>query len=361
MAPDVKIRDLSPEVYARLQERARANGRSMEAELRLLVADAVGLSLPPNHAASYQSGKKTSMSSLVLELQEQALNPDILITDLLRKAKVAAAKLRVGDILEWVTYELEGYPDDDAVIPDYREIRGVAKGFNPLRGWLKIQFENPEQEEQISTQKSRQPISEIETLAEIKDGSLTFIASNALAVGLSNATEARIFVARSQIVRILEAVRNRILSWALALEGQGILGEGFSFSPNEKAQAANSDFRVGAQHYTVYGSVGVIGAVSDSVVSQNTGAQMEPLARALQALSNLAASVEDPGGVLVAVSAERAAIAASSQPNVTLVERLVAGMSSVVQGIAALGPAWTAVTTEAVKLGLNVGLPGSHS
>lgn len=38
---DVKIRDLDPTVYQRLQERARTNGRSMEAELRALVAESL--------------------------------------------------------------------------------------------------------------------------------------------------------------------------------------------------------------------------------------------------------------------------------------------------------------------------------
>jgi hypothetical protein len=39
--PDVKIRDLDPEVFRRLQERAYGNRRSMEAELRMIVAESV--------------------------------------------------------------------------------------------------------------------------------------------------------------------------------------------------------------------------------------------------------------------------------------------------------------------------------
>lgn len=361
MAPDLKIRAISPDVYAGLQERARTNGRSMEAELRLIVAEAVGSSLPTNQLPATRPGKRVSMPSLVLDLQEGALNPDISITDLLRKVKVAAAKLRISDILEWVTYELDGYPDDNAVIPDYREIRGIAKGFNPLQGWLKIQFENPELEERVSTQKSRQPISEIETLAEIEDGSLTFAISSAFTKGsLSYATEARIFVARSQIVRILDAAKNRVLSWALALEEHGILGEGISFSPDEKVQATNADFQF-STHYTVHGNVGILGDVSESSVTQNIPGPMDPLAELLHALSDRAAKLDEPNGMVVALAAERAAVAAaSSRPNATFVERLVGGMSSAVQGIAALAPAWAAVSSEAAKLGLNIGLPGSH-
>jgi hypothetical protein len=320
----------------------------MEAELRLIVADAVGLPLA--------LGKRMPISSLVLELQEQALNPNASITGLLRKVKVAAAKLGLNDILEWVTFELDGYPNDDDVIPDYRQIRGIAKGLNPLRGWLKIEFENPELEKRVSTQKSPQPISEIEALAEISDGALAFVMSSAFTKGvLSHATDARIFVARSQIIRILDAVRNRVLNWALALERQGILGEGVSFSSDEKTQASNSDFHF-EPHYTVHGNVGVIGDLSESIVKQSNGASMDSLARALQSLSDVAVTLEDSRGIVVAAAAERAVTAAgSARPNITLVERLIGGMSALVQGIGALGPAWTAVTTEAARLGLHFG------
>jgi hypothetical protein len=233
------------------------------------------------------------------------------------------------------------------------------RALTPLRGWLKIQFDDPRLEEKVSTQKSRQPISEIEPLAESEDGALTFVASSALAKGLSYATEARIFVARSQIVRILDAVRNRVLDWALDLEEQGITGEGMSFSPDEKAQAIKSHFNFGTFNI-VHGPVGVLGDVSESTVTQTINTPMESLANDLRALSDLAAGLDDPSGIVVAVAAERAAIAAASaQPSVTLVERLIGGLSSIVQGIAALSPAWATVTDAAVKLGLNIGLPGS--
>jgi len=284
------------------------------------------------------------------------MNPNVAISDLLRKAKVAATKLGVTDILEWITHELDGYPDNNDAIPDYREIRGVAKGFNPLRGWMRIQFQDPSLEEQVSRQKTRQPISEIEPLAEIEDGSLTFAVSSALTMGsLKYATDARIFVAKSQIVGLLDAVRNRILNWALDLEERGILGEGISFSPEERALATSSDFRFGT-NYTVHGNVGVLGDVSQSSVTQNVNVPMEGLSDALQRLSDLATKIDDPNGTVVAAAAERAAIAAaSSHPNVTLVERLLVGLSSFVQVIASLGPAWAAVSEEASRLGLHIG------
>jgi len=168
------------------------------------------------------------MVSLVHELQAQALDPNVLVTDLLRKVKVVASKLELGDTIAWVARELDGYPTD-ADIPGYREIRGVAKALNPVRGWLKIEFEDPHLEEQLSTQKSRQPISQIQEMAQSTDGTLTFLAPSALVGRIQFAHDPRIFVARSQIVSILDGVRNRVLDWALALEERGVLGDGLSF------------------------------------------------------------------------------------------------------------------------------------
>jgi AbiTii-like protein len=126
-----------------------------------------------------------------------------------------------------------------AEIPDYREIRGVAKAFNPLRGWLKIEFgDNHDLEDRLSTQKSRQPLSEIEEMANRDSGILTFIAPSALVGRIENASDPRIFVSQSQVVRIIDAVRNRVLDWALALEKRGILGDGLSFSPDDVVRAA---------------------------------------------------------------------------------------------------------------------------
>jgi hypothetical protein len=58
------------------------------------------------------------------------------------------------------------------------------------------------------------------------------------------------------------------------------------------------------------------------------------LAEILHALSELAARLDDPSGIVVATAAERAAVAAaSSQPDVTLEERLIGGLSSFGQGL----------------------------
>lgn len=56
----------------------------------------------------------------------------------------------------------------------------------------------------------------------------------------------------AQLRRIVEAVRNAILKWALDLERQGVSGEGLSFSTKEKAAAGrttvNIDTYIGTMH-----------------------------------------------------------------------------------------------------------------
>ncbi len=49
------------------------------------------------------------MSSLVEELQKDAFNHDIKITEFLHKCLVVATKLKQGDLTEWIRQELDGY------------------------------------------------------------------------------------------------------------------------------------------------------------------------------------------------------------------------------------------------------------
>lgn len=56
------------------------------------------------------------MGSLVRDLQKQAMDSSIPITDLLRSAYVVAKKLKIEEFEKWTNLELNGYKDNN--VPD---------------------------------------------------------------------------------------------------------------------------------------------------------------------------------------------------------------------------------------------------
>jgi hypothetical protein len=111
-----------------------------------------------------KQGQRSFMGSLVLELQRDALNPEISVLVLLRKALVVARKLNIQEFQQWVEKELNGYPER-SYLPQYRFMFGDLKAHNPYHGWIPVIL--PSQIlEFISKRPVHQPISEIETLVE---------------------------------------------------------------------------------------------------------------------------------------------------------------------------------------------------
>ena len=68
-------------------------------------------------------------------------------------------------------------------------------------------------------------------------------------------------VDRNQIAGILDVVRTKMLDWSLQLEADGVIGEGMTFSAEEKQRAQSS--------ITIENFQGILGDVSGSMVTQN--------------------------------------------------------------------------------------------
>lgn len=186
------------------------------------------------------------MSSLVLELQADALDPSVTVLNLLRKALVVAKKLNVKEFQTWIELELAGY--DDMPIPKYRLIRGRLRAWNPYQGWQSIATDNKELEnfyESVCNCSIRQPISELVTLSNSKNSELRMqLTSQAESFLVSTVdTSVKLSISSASIRAIVEAARDVILRWALKLEEDRITGEGMSFSREEKQIAANHDYR----------------------------------------------------------------------------------------------------------------------
>ncbi len=200
------------------------------------------------------------MSGLVLELQAEALSRETSVSDLLRKALAVSKKLGVSEIEEWINYELKGYPIDSEV-PEYRTVHGQIKVWNLYHGWQPLHFGDPELGEKLSSRKIMQPIGELDAL-NTSDGTLHVPfpehVKNSLMKAMKIPLEPTLHVPSTEVVGILDAVRNIILEWALELEQNGILGEGMSFSKEEKITASQVTYQI-----TNY-----IGSMSNSQLQQ---------------------------------------------------------------------------------------------
>jgi len=202
------------------------------------------------------------MASIIEQIQRDACDPNVRISDLLRRVKLAATKLGLGAVEDWVEHELAGYPDKGSV-PDYRIINGRPMSQNPVRGWELIGGHV----EQISKRRIGQNVASLEELANAPEqSSIMFPFSDALVAKLNemNGTHgwlAMLEVDKSAIVSILDRVRTEVLNWALKMEQAGVLGSEFSFNDADKKKA---------QEATMMISIGSIGQYVGNLGSGNT-------------------------------------------------------------------------------------------
>lgn len=197
------------------------------------------------------------MSSLVLELQREALDGNVKVSDLLRKALVVASKLKVKEFEEWTKNELQGYSTDS--IPGYRHVKGELKAFHRSHGWIPGVFRNPEAAERLCERSVAQSIGELEDLIDRRNEQSVLTIpfppevlskSKPLPGGLIP----QLVIGESQLVGIVEAVRNIILEWSLKLQKDRILGEGLTFSKEEQQIAATATYNI----QTFSGPVGAV-------------------------------------------------------------------------------------------------------
>ncbi len=178
------------------------------------------------------------MASIVIDLQKELMDPNASLLSALNKAYFIARKLKISESREFIENEIKGYPDANN-LPEYREIHGVLKAFNPMRGWIYIQCPDFETEKTLSTVHLTSSIAELEaSLSAGKENNtlmspLSSVANNMLTIPMQMA----VFYTRYAISAILGTVRHNLLEWALKLEENGILGENLSFTNEEISKA----------------------------------------------------------------------------------------------------------------------------
>lgn len=193
------------------------------------------------------------MGALIPALQRDIVNKDISTSSLLRKAFVAAKKLKIQEFEKWIELELNGYNR----LAESRPVRFKGRWaklpkYRWVNGELKVTFSDPGSEPWIPPIQHPVWISigEIEAILNNRSSSSNVEmppnedAEIALCKHLRGRYESEYHVPKYQLHKIQETVRNIILEWALKLEEKGIFGDGLAFSANEKEAASNITFNI---------------------------------------------------------------------------------------------------------------------
>ena len=186
-------------------------------------------------------------TSIVLQLQQIASDSTHDIGDVLRKALLVARKLQLDESVSWIKCELEGYAKDDA-IPQYRVLRGDLRAMNPYNGLIPCFTDNAEKANRLKTRPIREPISSIsQTLSEesqIAVYSFDSVTEQSLMDCMPVPLKPVVVIGKNQFAGIIGAVRTRVLEWALRLESEGVVGEGLSFSEQERVIANSHQINI---------------------------------------------------------------------------------------------------------------------
>jgi hypothetical protein len=184
---------------------------------------------------------------LILQIQEAALDGKSSVTDALRKARIACAKLGLTEFGNWVDKELNGYMNVSASeLPEYRKLYGRPEAYNRYQGWQPIQFSSGEQQMNWSLAPIGMAISAIEDSLPRDmasgNGIFSFPYSPEFQVkmraNMNWADDLRIRLEVPQILTLINSVRNILLDWTIDLEKQGVLGESLTFSSDDREKSA---------------------------------------------------------------------------------------------------------------------------
>ncbi len=233
--------------------------------------------------------------TLIEEIQHEAVDSKGDLGTILRKCKILAARLGSRPLEDWLLWESNGYPENVGV-PDYRiwplELKGHFSGpfGSGLRNapipWMCL----PEKARELyQNYKFRQSIASIEDILRKSKGGSLHVSTGDLAVVLGmnvyqhqNCMQAWAEFSVSNLVELLNAVRNRVLDFALAVWKE-------SPTAGELSKLAGPDIALGRINQifntTVYGgAANLVGAASNSpmafTVSQGDFASVESALRA---------------------------------------------------------------------------------
>ena len=275
------------------------------------------------------------MPALVPELVDMASNPTVSTTDLLRRALVVARRLAVPELADWINSEMNGF-SHDAPVPGYRVLYGELVAYNDVRGHdIPCATPDDRTSEYLRRHSEHQSIPVLEQLLA-GNGKIVrhFSASieRQLEESMQFPMRPKLVFSKPQVQGIVEVVRNRILEWALDLEGRGIKGEGMTFTPQEKLAVQQIHNHFG----DVSGSqIQISSNGSTQTQTNTTGTDIEALKGLVQALG--AALVDAKGDTADELRAELATLKAqadSPKPKWEIIKATARSIKAVAEGAA---------------------------
>ena len=213
-------------------------------------------------------GERKQSMSLLRDIQDAAIDPNVDVTFVLRKCKVLSARLGNEEFSKWVDQELNGYKEKES-LPDYRVFSVRSKGHfaGPFGSGLKngdipLSCIDENYHELLEQCYCKQPISAYVDLLTSSDGGNfqeAWSPDLVARVGRDiyetmNCLSAWKVIPRGSIVTLVDAVRNRILNFVLEIESQAPdAGEAQPNNPPLPQEKVSQVF-----HTHIYGNVGNI-------------------------------------------------------------------------------------------------------
>ncbi|SSO39341.1 AbiTii domain-containing protein [Acinetobacter nosocomialis] len=186
----------------------------------------------------------------IIALQKLVLTPSSKVSDILRHAYLIACKLNLEDFKKWCELELNGYfdiPDED--VPKDRYIFGSLCVKNSLDG-SRATFQA---DAVFSGQLIKESISFFEEAVATTSESIKLQQKDSLDALLRKANPQLngtnfifyIEVSKAPFYKVLENIKFKILELSYELEKQGILGEEWEFTEQEKQMTQNINYHIG--------------------------------------------------------------------------------------------------------------------
>lgn len=174
----------------------------------------------------------TRSVSLLDQIIDGASDDSVSTSNLLRKVQVVATRMGADDIIMWAKFELNGYPNQEAILPPYRasqrvRVEGLFTGpggsrarhqlavpsENWWQAWFELEFRAPLAELEAFVAAEKDPTNEWPP--EIVSA---YEKTGALSIYLMSLYSASRIIPRQLLRGIIDSIRNATMEFALGLQ-----------------------------------------------------------------------------------------------------------------------------------------------